>query len=234
MTRKKAPIKNTDLDTLPYIGGFLAAATILAVILVALETLPSLAKFNQYFTWAEYILVFIFSLEYITRLYQAPKKLTYIFSFFGLIDLIAILPSILGFTNLTFLKAARAVRIIRLLRILRLSKLTKLKKKENANQSVYLYNIEIYATALLIATLVLGSLFYIFEHHQTAGSSIPSGMFWSLKAILGGLNYPQPETLGGTITMVLTRLTSLILLGLLLSLAGTMLRKVLTGSEKDS
>ncbi len=234
MSRKRTKEVAGDLDTKPYVGAFLAAATIIAVALVALETLPSLTIYAHYFVWAEYVLVFIFSIEYIVRLYQAPYKLNYVFSFFGLIDLIAILPSILGFTNFTFLKAARAVRIIRLLRILRLSKLSKVKKKENANQSVYLYNIEIYAAALLLATLVLGSLFYIFEHGQTAGSSIPSGMFWSLKAILGGLNYPQPETLGGTVTMVLTRLTSLILLGLLLSLAGTMLRKVLTGSEKDS
>jgi voltage-gated potassium channel len=234
MTRKHKSPKVSDLDSIPYVGSFLAVATFVAVLIVALETLPSLASYQPYFNWAEYVLVAIFGIEYLVRIYQAPSKPKYIFSFFGLIDLIAILPSLLGFSNLTFLKAGRAVRIIRLLRMLRLAKLSKSKKKDSAPQSVYLYNIEIYVVALTIATLLLGSLFYIFEHSQAAGSSIPSGMYWSLKVILGGIAYPQPETFGGSVTMVLTRLTSLILLGLLINLAGTIMRKVLTGSEKDN
>jgi hypothetical protein len=234
MSRKHKTPKLRELDTIPYVGGFLAAVTILAVVIVALETVPSLAPYLPYFILAEYVLVVIFSIEYLVRIYQAPSKLKYIFSFFGLIDLIAILPSLLGFANLTFLKAGRAVRIIRLLRILRLAKLAKTGKKNPQPQSVYIYNIEIYVAAITVATLLLGSLFYIFENHQTAGTSIPSGMYWSLQAILGGIDYPQPETLGGTITLVLTRLTSLILLGLLINLAGTILRKLLTGSEKDN
>ena len=235
MSRKHKAPKLRELDTIPYVGGFLAIATILAVLLVALETVPSLAPYLPYFVLAEYVLVAIFSLEYLIRIYQAPSKLKYIFSFFGLVDLIAILPSMLGFANLTFIKVGRAVRIIRLLRILRLAKLSKVSTKNSApSSSVYLYNIEIYVAALTIATLILGSLFYIFEHGQAAGSSIPSGMYWSLKVILGELAYPQPETFGGGVTMVLTRITSLVLLGLLINLAGTILRKVLTGSEKDS
>ena len=234
MSRKRKALTHHDLDTMPYVGGFLAIATIIAVLLVAVETVPSLAPYLPYFTFAEYVLVVIFSLEYLIRIYQAPSKLKYIFSFFGLIDLIAILPSMLGFANLTFLKAGRAVRIIRLLRILRLAKLSKSSKKSPAPESVYLYNIEIYVAALTIATLILGSLFYIFENHQAAGASIPAGMYWSLKAILGGIVYAQPETTGGSITLVLTRLTSLVLLGLLINLAGTIMRKVLIGSEKDN
>lgn len=234
MSRKHKAPKLRELDTIPYVGGFLAIATILAVLLVALETVPSLAPYLPYFILAEYVLVAVFSIEYLVRIYQAPSKLKYIFSFFGLIDLIAILPSLFGFANLTFLKAGRAVRIIRLLRILRLAKLAKSGKKDVAPQSVYLYNIEIYVAAITVATLILGSLFYIFENHQAAGSSIPLGMYWSLKAILGSMTYPQPETIGGSITLVLTRLTSLILLGLLINLAGTILRKLLTGSEKDN
>ena len=231
MKHTQRKLKSNDLDTIPYVGGFLAIATIIAVLMVALETLPSLVPYLSYFVWTEYSLVAVFSIEYLIRIYQAPIRLKYIFSFFGIIDLIAILPSLLGFANLTFLKAARAVRIIRLLRILRLAKLSK--KKNAPPQSVYLYNIEIYVATLIIATLILGSLFYIFESNQPAGASIPAGMYWSLKAILGGITYSQPETLGGSVTLVLTRLTSLILLGLLINLAGNIMRKILIGSEND-
>jgi voltage-gated potassium channel len=157
--------------------------------------------------------------------------LAYVFSFFGIIDLVAILPSFLGLSNLTFLKSVRAVRIIRLLRILRIAKFSRARGKR-ASTSVHKINLEIYLVTFALMVLVLGCLFYIFESHESA-KDIPSGMFWAFKAILGGIDYPQPETTGGAVTLILTRFTSMILLGMMLSLVGTMIRKVLIGSEED-
>ena len=157
----------------------------------------------------------------------------FLFSFFGIIDLIAIAPSLLGLSNLTFLKTTRIVRIIRLLRMIRLAKFAEIKKRKNAAASLYTLNLEIYFIALTGTTLLLGTLFYLFEH-QSAAQDIPTGMYWALRVILGGISYPQPETVGGTITLILTRFTSMILLGMMLSLVGTMIRKALIGAEKDS
>jgi voltage-gated potassium channel len=159
--------------------------------------------------------------------------LRYVFSFFGIIDLVAILPSVLGLANLTFLKSARTVRIIRLLRMMRLAKFSRAKDKGKAAQSVYKINLEIYFLTLTLALLLIGSLFYIFENNAEA-SSIPSGMYWALKSILGGFPYPQPETLGGIIALILARFTSMILLGMMLGLVGMMVRKLLIGSESDN
>ncbi len=212
----------------------LAAVTVLAVLVVTLETVASFARFTPLFQGLEIAIVTIFSLEYLTRVFAAEHRLRYIFSFFGLIDLIAIVPSLLGLTNLTFLKAARAVRIIRLLRMLRLAKFSQIKRRKNAAQSLYRINLEIYSLTLLITTLILGSLFYVFEGHTLAAKDIPSGMWWALSAILGGISYPQPETTGGLVTLILARFTSMILLGMLLGLIGTILRKILIGSEKDA
>jgi len=215
------------------VNNFLALVTLLAVTIVALETVSSFAKYHKFFLVFEYFAVAIFSIEYLIRIHFTKNKIGYIFSFFGLIDLIAIVPSILGLSNLTFLKAARSVRIIRLLRMLRLAKFSKIKRKKNASQSLYKVNLEIYIIALTVAVLALGTLFYVFEH-STAGRDIPSGMYWALKVILGGISYPQPETLGGTMTLIFARFTSMILLGMMLSLVGTMVRKLLIGAEKDS
>jgi voltage-gated potassium channel len=175
----------------------------------------------------------LFTLEYALRFHIAKRKISYIFSFFGIIDLLAIIPTYLGLGNFTFLKTARSLRIIRLLRIVRLTKLAKLKKKDGAS-SLYALNIQIYAITLLTAMLVLGTLLYIFEEHQAYAKDIPSGMYWVFKAIIGGMSYPQPVTTGGTIVLILVRFCSMILLGLMLSLVGTILRKLLIGSEKDS
>ena len=125
------------------------------------------------------------------------------------------------------------MRIIRLLRMLRLAKFSEIKHNKNAAQSLYKINLEIYIIALSGTVLLLGSLFYVFEH-SAAAKDIPSGMYWALRVILGGISYPQPETLGGTVTLILTRFTSMILLGMMLSLVGTMVRKLLIGAEKDA
>lgn len=225
-----------DNPAIPYFGllnNILALVTLVAIAVVALETVASLQKYQVIFVTLEYIAVFIFSIEYLARVYFAKNKLRYIFSFFGIIDLVAIVPSLLGISNLTFLKAARAVRIVRLLRMLRLAKFARIKKKDGASQSLYKINLEIYIVTLTGTVLLLGALFYIFEHTGEA-KDIPSGMYWALRVILGGISYPQPETLGGTVTIILARFTSMLLLGMLMSLIGVMLRKLLIGSEKDS
>ncbi len=225
--------ENPSVPHFELLNNFLALVTIIAVTIVALETVASLARFQSIFLIIEYFAVGIFLTEYIARLYFTKNRLRYVFSFFGIIDLVAIVPSILGMSNLTFLKAARSVRIIRLLRMLRLTRFAKVKRKKNAAASLYKINLEIYIAALTGTVLLLGALFYIFEHGGAA-KDIPSGMYWALKVILGGISYPQPETFGGTITIILARFTSMLLLGMLMSLIGTMLRKLLIGSEKDS
>jgi voltage-gated potassium channel len=236
--KKRAPKHEVDVFDNPSNRYFVLANTVLAlmtlvsVAAIALETVISLDdKYHLIFKGIEWTAVILFSLEYIARIFTNKKPLRYIFSFFGIVDLVAILPSFLGFSNLTFLKSVRTVRIIRLLRMLRLAKFSRSRNKEKTAKSLQKINLEIYFLSLTLAVLVLGSMFYTFEHHQAA--SIPDGMYWALKSILGGFAYPQPVTFGGTITLILARFTSMILLGMMLSLVGTMLRKLLIGSEKD-
>ena len=214
------------------VNNVLALATLISVAVIALETVASFQKYHLIFKAIEWGAVVLFGAEYIIRLITARKKASYVFSFFGIIDLVAILPSILGLSNLTFLKSVRVIRIIRLLRMIRLAKFGRSKDKDKAAQSLQKINLEIYIVTFTLTVLVLGSLFYIFEGH--VAHSIPSGMYWAFKAILGGIAYPQPETFGGTITLILSRFTAMILLGMMLSLVGNMVRKLLIGSEKDS
>ncbi len=211
----------------------LALATVVSVFAIVLETVPSLSSYHTVYITIEYIATVLFTLEYSARFIGAKHKLKYIFSFFGLIDLLAIAPTYLGFGNYTFLKTVRSLRIVRLLRIIRLTRMSKLKKKEGTS-SLYALNIQIYAITLGTAVLILGTLFYIFEGDYSYAQDIPSGMYWVFKAIIGGVSYPQPITTGGTVVLILARFSSMILLGLMMSLVATMMRKILIGSEKDS
>ncbi len=211
----------------------LACVTLVSVGSIILETVPSLSAYGPVFQSIEYIATGLFTCEYFLRLHRAKRKTGYIFSFFGIIDLLAILPTYLGLGNFTFLKTARALRIVRLLRMIRLAKLAKLRKKDGMS-SLYLLNIQIYAITLFTATLFLGALFYIFEGTEAYAQDIPSAMFWVFKTILGGISMPQPQTTGGAVIQILARFCSTLLLGLMLTLVATMMRKLLTGSEKDA
>lgn len=211
---------------------FLSSLTLASVVAVVLETVPSFSPYQYWLLSFEYIAVGIFSLEYLTRLVGAKSRTKYVFSFFGLADLLAIIPTFLGLGNLTFLKAARSVRTIRLLRLLRLAKVARFKDEKEGARSVLGINFEIYIVAFLMALLFLGSLFYLFEN-TTEVEGIHQGMYWSLQIILGGMPVAQPETFGGTFTFILARFTSMILLGIVIGLIGTILRRILIGADKD-
>lgn len=216
----------------PIINDVLALATIVSVLALILETVESLAPYHDILKTIELVTVALFTAEYFARVYAAKSRARYIFSFYGMIDLIAILPTFIGLANLTFLKATRALRILRFLRILRLAKLARVKR--DGTQSIYILNIQIYLTALVTALLVMGSLFYIIEHGHAYAKDIPSAMYWVFLIILGGIPYEQPHTTLGHIVLIATRFLSLILLGLVVSLTATMVRKALIGSEKDA
>ena len=94
---------------------------ILSIIAFSIETLPDLTpQFISYLNIIELIIIYVFTVEYLLRFYVADKKVKYIFSFYGLVDLIAILPFYI-FTNIDL----RSIRIVRLLRLIKLFRFNK-------------------------------------------------------------------------------------------------------------
>ena len=92
----------------------------LSLALLSIETLPNLTvKQREILNFIELVIILIFSLEYCLRLYVAPKKFKFVFSFLGIVDLLAILPFYLAGLDL------KAIRFVRLFRIIRLLKLTR-------------------------------------------------------------------------------------------------------------
>ena len=94
---------------------------ILSIIAFSIETLPDLTpQFISYLNIIELVIIYVFTVEYLLRFYVADKKVKYIFSFYGLVDLIAILPFYI-FTNIDL----RSIRIVRLLRLIKLFRFNK-------------------------------------------------------------------------------------------------------------
>lgn len=219
------------------VNDFLAVLTIASIVAIVLETVPSLSG-NRIFVFVEWFAVFFFSLEYIGRFISTKPSFKYVFSFFGLVDLLAILPTYFGVSNFVFLKSARILRILRLLRILRITKIARhkgLRQKGEIDsfKDVSRMNILIYFVALMFGVVILSSLLYIFESSNPGFESIPKAMLWVLEVILGGakLSSVVPETVAGTIIGIVTRFFSLVLLGVLISVIGVTLKEFLLGKD---
>jgi voltage-gated potassium channel len=133
----------------------------------------------------EWIFVSVFTLEYLFRIYLVPKKLTYLVSFFGIIDLMAILPVIfaLVFPSIGFLVVIRIFRLLRIFSILKMgrymdesSRLMSALKASKPKITVFLFTI-------LFIVMMVGAMMYIIEGPENGFINIPESMYWAIVTV---------------------------------------------------
>ena len=132
----------------------------------------------------EYLLTLFFTFEYLARLYCSPHPRDYAFSFFGIIDLVSILPMYLGW----LLPGARFVIVLRSIRLIRIFRIFKLfsfldegyKLMESLKQSFK--KIFVFFLFVLIMVICLGTIMYMVEGNQpgTQFTDIPTSIYWSI------------------------------------------------------
>ena len=180
---------------------FIQILIIISIINFTVQTLPNInPTYQKVSNSIEVVSVFFFSLEYFLRLLSSKKPFKFIFSFFGIVDLLAILPFYL--TLGADLKSLRAVRLFRLLRLLKFLRygdtLKNLKQSfDNVKKELTLFSA---ATLLLIYFSSVGIYFFENEAQPDAFSSVFSAMWWSV-ATLTTVGYGDiyPITTGGKI-----------------------------------
>ena len=184
---------------------------ILSVTVVILESVSSLRNsYHGLFVTTEWIFTIIFSIEYLLRVYSAPKPLKYITSFFGIIDLLAILPTFLGlvFDQATILLTFRALRLLRMFRVLKLARYVReaavlMRALQNSK-----HKIVVFFGAVLTMVLILGSLLYMIEGEENGFTSIPQSIYWAIVTITTvGYGDIAPATVLGKILASVAMLT---------------------------
>ncbi len=159
---------------------FIILVSILVVVLDSVQSIS--AKFHSILFALEWFFTFIFTIEYLARLYCAPDRRKYALSFFGIIDLIAFLPTYLA---LFFpeLHALIDVRILRLLRIFRIFKLTSflVEYTHLANAlAASRRKIMVFLSVVLMIVMVMGTLMYVVEGPEHGFTSIPMSIYWAI------------------------------------------------------
>lgn len=127
----------------------------------------------------------IFTLEYLLRLWCSPQPLRYARSFFGIVDLLATLPSYLAYVyaGASMLLVMRLVRVLRLFRVLKL--LAYVQEANVLLASLYASRrkIFVFLCAVFVAATVFGSLLYVVEGPEHGFTSIPKGIYWAVITI---------------------------------------------------
>lgn len=164
----------------------LLVAILASVLVVTLETVDTVhAKYHRVLLFLEWGFTIAFSIEYGLRLYCVGNRRAYATSFYGVIDLLSILPSyfsllLMGYSSFAVLRAFRLLRVFRILRLLSLSS-----EAEELARAVWLARgkVLVFITFVAIAVTVSGALMYEIESHggnEAGFSSIPQGMYWAI------------------------------------------------------
>lgn len=135
---------------------------------MALETVePYATDYIYVFHTIEYAAVFFFILDYAGNVFYAPNRIKYIFSFWGIVDFVSILPTILQLLNLGMLQGAKVFRLLRVVRVLRVLKMAKAALKELTNKvksaNPIVTNLRIYFIALFSVLMISSSLMFFVE-----------------------------------------------------------------------
>jgi len=169
-----------------------------SVITVMLESVPSIREQYGGILWtAEWAFTLVFTLEYVVRLVCARRPVRYARSFFGVVDLLAILPTYL----IVLFPAARYLVVIRVLRILRAFRVLKLAahvREANLLMRSLVASrrkITVFLFAVFTMTVILGSLMYLIEGEAHGFDSIPRGVYWAIVTLTTvGYGDIAPET----------------------------------------
>lgn len=163
----------------------LLAAILLSVLMVMLESVESIEKkYSQVFIVSEWIFTIFFTIEYVLRIVSVGKPFKYIFSFYGVIDLISIIPTYLGIFVAADTSAFRAIRSIRLLRVFRIFKLGRYLGEARTLSTALKASrpkIIVFLFAVLAIVIVMGTVMYLVEANQNTGfDSIPRSIYWAI------------------------------------------------------
>lgn len=156
---------------------------VFSVLVVMLDSVSSISvKYGRLLRGVEWLFTILFTIEYVLRLICVRKARRYAASFFGIVDLMAILPTYLSL----FIFGSRYLAVIRILRVLRIFRVLKLahhmKEARLLREALYAsrHKIIVFVFAVLTLVVIIGSLMYVIEGEEHGFTSIPQSVYWAI------------------------------------------------------
>ena len=156
---------------------------------------------------AEIVFTGIFSVEYLLRLFCHPQRARYAFGFFGVVDIVSIVPTWLAFVfpGLDSLAVLRALRMFRIFRILSLGRFSRAAMTIGNALEATRYKIGAFVIGVVLISVVAGSLVFLFEGPENGFTSIPASIYWAIITLttVGHGSLMPATVLGQLLTSVL-------------------------------
>jgi voltage-gated potassium channel len=164
----------------------IVAAIVISVAVVMADSVRAWhARYSTAFEVAEWFFTLLFTVEYIARLATVDRPMRYARSFFGIVDLLAVLPTYLALF-VPELHALIDVRILRLLRVFRIFRLTEYVAEYQVMGEALMASrrkIMVFLSAVLMVALILGTLLYVVEGPEHGFNDIPTAIYWAITTI---------------------------------------------------
>ena len=176
-------------------------AIAISVIAVMLESVGWIyIQYESIFIVVEWVFTILFTIEYLLRLATVKSPLKYALSFYGIVDLLSILPTFLGlyFVDSSSLRVIRVLRLLRVFRVLKLisflDQSQKLKEALKASKAKIL----VFLFAISVLVVLLGTVMYIIESEEAGFTSIPRSIYWAIVTLTTvGYGDITPQTVPG-------------------------------------
>lgn len=161
----------------------LIIAVIASTICVSLESVAAVKeRFGRGLMAAEWFFTILFTVEYITRIIIFRRPLSYVFSFFGVVDLISVIPTYLSllFPGAQMLMAVRVLRLLRVFRVLKLTRYTTATLMLLAAFRESRPKIVVFLWGAASTVIIVGAVIYLLEGPENGFTSIPASIYWAV------------------------------------------------------
>ena len=156
---------------------------LISIALVMLESVPSVRQNHRHvLKLSEWAITLIFTVEYILRVFIVKKSFRYIFSFYGIIDFLAVIPTYLGL----FIVGSHSLVVIRVLRLLRIFRILKLTRYTQAGRNLARAmwasreKISVFIFFVVTLVVIIGTIMYLVEGEVHGFTSIPRSIYWAI------------------------------------------------------